>query len=147
MLQEPPVRVRLSVCVGMPETVVGKGCGISEHESATGSDTASARIIGDREISGQVTSGNFCDIPGTYTLYFDARFDRPFRSFATWRGTHVATGARAGTGAHSGAAVTFDTTRNRVVGCAMSSPPTCARSPATWRSYRSRSSKHVVPDN
>lgn len=84
-------------------------------ESAAGADAAHTQIVGDREVSGQVTSGNFCDIPGTYTLYFAARFDRPFRSFSTWQGARISVGARSGAGTHSGAALTFDTTRNRVV--------------------------------
>ena len=84
-------------------------------QSATGAEAANVQIIGDHEISGSVTSGNFCDIPGTYTLYFDARVDRPFRSFATWQGARISSGTRSGAGTHSGAALTFDTTRDHVV--------------------------------
>ena len=62
-----------------------------------------------------MTSGEFCDTPGTYTLHFDAQFDRPFRRFATWQGARVFAGPPNGHGRHSGATVTFDTTRDRVV--------------------------------
>ena len=55
-------------------------------DSAAGATAAHAEIVGDREITGSVTSGDFCDTPGTYTLYFDAQFDRPFLRIATWQG-------------------------------------------------------------
>jgi putative alpha-1,2-mannosidase len=84
-------------------------------DSAAGSDAARAQIVGDEEITGSVTSGHFCGTPGTYTLFFDARFDRPFLHTATWLGAHIADGARVAAGPHSGAAVTFDTTRDRTV--------------------------------
>ena len=84
-------------------------------DSATGSTAAQTQIIGDQEIAGSVTSGEFCDIPGTYTLYFDVHFNRSFRTSSTWQGSHISPGARTVGGAHSGAALTFDTTHNPVV--------------------------------
>lgn len=69
-----------------------------------------------RMITGWVSSGNFCGIMGCdYTVYFAARFDRPFQSFGTWqndRKTEAATTA-AGTGLAS--YVTFDCSRSQRV--------------------------------
>jgi len=84
-------------------------------DSAAGSTAATTRIVGDREITGSVTSGEFCDTIGAYTLHFDARFDRPFERVATWQGSHIVAGARTGHGPHSGAVITFDTTHDPVV--------------------------------
>ncbi len=49
--------------------------------------------------------------PGRYSV----ALARPFRGFATWEGRRVEPGTRTGSGQHSGAAVTFDATRARVV--------------------------------
>ena len=54
-----------------------------------GATAAHTQIVGDREVDGSVTSGHFCDTPGTYTLYFDAQFDRPFTRVATWNNARV----------------------------------------------------------
>ena len=54
--------------------------------SAAGSSAATFAVGGDREISGSVTSGHFCGQPDSYTVYFAARFDRPFTSSASWAG-------------------------------------------------------------
>jgi len=77
-------------------------------DSAVAGQQAGVQVIGDHEVAGSVVSGNFCDTPGTYTLAFDAQFDRPFRQFAAWRGEAIRSGARTSSGAHSGATVTFD---------------------------------------
>jgi predicted alpha-1,2-mannosidase len=84
-------------------------------DSAAGADAARTDIVGDREVSGSVTSGRFCDTPGTYTLFFDAQFDRPFRRFATWQGRSIAASRRSRAGPHSGATLTFDATLDRTV--------------------------------
>ncbi|WP_161789783.1 GH92 family glycosyl hydrolase [Streptacidiphilus neutrinimicus] len=65
-------------------------------DSANGSSSADFRTVGDREITGTVTSGHFCGQPNSYTVHFAARFDRPFTASGTWGGTssaHVATSA------------------------------------------------------
>jgi len=54
--------------------------------SAAGSSAATFAVSGDRQISGSVTSGHFCGQPNSYTVYFAARFDRPFTSSASWAG-------------------------------------------------------------
>ncbi|MBK3639296.1 GH92 family glycosyl hydrolase [Streptomyces sp. MBT33] len=63
-----------------------------------------------RTVSGSVTSGNFCgylDPEGQrayYTLYFTARFDRPFKATGTWQDDRLnpgSTSASGGTGGFS----------------------------------------------
>ena len=83
--------------------------------SANGATASSARVIGDDEISGQVTSGQFCDTGTAYTLYFTARFNRPFSSVGTWNGAGVGAGTRTCTGTVCGAFASFDTERDRTV--------------------------------
>jgi predicted alpha-1,2-mannosidase len=64
-----------------------------------GLQTATMQPIDDRTIAGSVTGNH----GGPLTLYFTARFDRPFVSTQTWTPT-------------TGGAVTFDTTSNQTVG-------------------------------
>ena len=66
-------------------------------------------IVGDRQVSGQVSSGGFCGMRNRYTVYFVAEFNRPFASFGTWKGNQINLGSRSGTGPQSGAFFTFDT--------------------------------------
>jgi predicted alpha-1,2-mannosidase len=69
-------------------------------DSANGSSSATFSAVGDQEITGEVTSGHFCGQPDTYTVYFAARFNRPFTASGTWGGTSAATVTRsAGTAA------------------------------------------------
>jgi len=78
-------------------------------DSAVPAETAHAQIIGNSEIAGSVVSGHICDTPGTYRLSFDAVFDRPFQRVTTWQDAALHPGSRRVDGAHSGAAVSFDT--------------------------------------
>ena len=55
-------------------------------DSANGGSAATFQTIGDDEIAGAVTSGGFCGQPDTYTVYFAARFNRPFTTSGTWGG-------------------------------------------------------------
>ncbi len=66
------------------------------------------QLDGHHGISGQVTSGQFCQTGTDYTLYFAARFNRPFTSAGRWSGPAVAPGSTSCTGAACGAYVTFD---------------------------------------
>jgi predicted alpha-1,2-mannosidase len=56
---------------------------------------ANVSIVGDDEVSGAITEGKFCDMPNSSTVYFVARFDRPFTSYGTWNGTTVNANSRA----------------------------------------------------
>ena len=57
------------------------------------------RIVGDDEIEGQVTSGQFCGTGNNYTVHFVAAFEQPFTAHGTWtaggRRTPVPAPARA----------------------------------------------------
>ncbi|MGH6654080.1 MAG: GH92 family glycosyl hydrolase [Actinocrinis sp.] len=59
-------------------------------DSANGSSSATFQTVGDREVVGAVTSGHFCGQPNSYTVYFAARFDRPFTASGTWGGASAA---------------------------------------------------------
>ena len=72
-------------------------------------------IVGDDEIVGSATSGSFCGMPDVFTVYFAARFNRPFVAHGTWRNARVTPDARAVRGAGSGGWVTFDTRQNPTV--------------------------------
>jgi predicted alpha-1,2-mannosidase len=83
--------------------------------SATGDTDSSVEVTGDRELSGSATSGRFCDSNTSYTVYFVARFERPFKSFATWEAGTLKPGVRQARGKQSGALLTFDATREQAV--------------------------------
>ncbi|MGH3168084.1 MAG: glycoside hydrolase domain-containing protein, partial [Trebonia sp.] len=81
--------------------------------SASGGADATFATDGDQEISGSVTSGHFCGQPDSYTVYFAARFDRPFTASGTWGATGN-TGSAGST--VDGGYLTFDTTRDQHIG-------------------------------
>ncbi len=78
-------------------------------DSANGSSSSQVRVVGTDNLVGSVTSGDFCGVPGNYTLYFAAQFSRPFASSGTWQNSAVgADQSCAGTAAVScGAWVSF----------------------------------------
>ena len=53
-------------------------------DSANGSSSSQVQVIGTNGLVGSVTSGDFCGIPGNYTLYFAAQFSRTFAPSGTW---------------------------------------------------------------
>ncbi|MEU5086179.1 GH92 family glycosyl hydrolase [Streptomyces sp. NPDC021356] len=82
---------------------------IRTANSEVGSTDSSVTIdAATRTVSGSVTSGNFCgylDPEGQrayYTLYFTARFDRPFKATGTWQDDKVTPGATSATGGTGG---------------------------------------------
>ena len=83
--------------------------------SATGTSASSVRVVGDREVEGSATSGAFCDSKTSYTVYFAAVFDRPFRSAATWREVVLTQGAREAEGRQTGAYLSFGADAGREV--------------------------------
>jgi predicted alpha-1,2-mannosidase len=48
------------------------------NSSANGDSNTQFNIVSSTEVSGQVTSGNFCNAGNTYTVYFDMVFNTPF---------------------------------------------------------------------
>ncbi|MGI4827277.1 MAG: GH92 family glycosyl hydrolase [Janthinobacterium lividum] len=81
---------------------------VRSSDSEDGSTAASTQIdLASNTISGSVTSGNFCgyidkeDRRSYYTLYFVAKFDRPFTEHGAWKDQKVlpnAVSAEGGTG-------------------------------------------------
>jgi predicted alpha-1,2-mannosidase len=88
---------------------------INASSDQAGVFDASIHVKGPDEVTGSATSGGFCGMPDTFTVYFVALFDRPFGSYGTWRGARVSLGSALEQGPGSGAWVTFDTTSNSVV--------------------------------
>lgn len=74
--------------------------------------TGVLHVVDNRTVTGSVL------VPGHggVTMWFVARFDRPFTTFGTWLGTTLTPGGTGATGAGAGGWVSFDTTTNRVVG-------------------------------
>ena len=64
-------------------------------------------VVGTREVTGQATSGGFCGEPDRFTVYFVARFNRPFNHSGTWTPRVTHPGARTVSGAGSGGWVSF----------------------------------------
>jgi predicted alpha-1,2-mannosidase len=51
--------------------------------SANGDSNTQFNVVSDTEVSGQVTSGDFCGATNSYTVYFDMVFDHPFTTDGT----------------------------------------------------------------
>src|SRR5579883_1114901 len=84
---------------------------------AFGIVTAAQATIGSDTISGWVSSGNFCGTHrNTYRLYFWAQFSQPFASSGVWKDGSVVRDATTVTGPRSGVFVTFDTSKQNVIG-------------------------------
>ncbi len=84
-------------------------------DGQTASSASSVRIISNTELAGSETSGHFCGAASSATLYFVAKFHRPFTTHGTWGEGAPQPGSAATAGVHTGAWVTFDTRRQRVV--------------------------------
>jgi predicted alpha-1,2-mannosidase len=86
------------------------GSATSNSERGTG-----VQITGDTQVVGSASSGHFCGQANTYTVYFAALFDHPFRTFGTWNGVSVTPGSRVQHGKEAGAYLSFETTSSPVV--------------------------------
>jgi predicted alpha-1,2-mannosidase len=75
------------------------------------------KVVGDDTVEGYIHAGHFCAGHDDHTLYFVARFNRPFSSYGTWQGDSVTAGSRdsAAGQASNGAYVGFDTATDRTV--------------------------------
>jgi predicted alpha-1,2-mannosidase len=75
------------------------------------------KVVGNDTIEGYIHDGHFCAGHDEHTLYFVARFNRPFSAFGTWSGGAMTAGSRDSAAGQSsnGAYVTFDTTTDRSV--------------------------------
>ncbi len=88
---------------------------VNAGASALGTTRSSIQIVGPRVVTGSATSGGFCGVATSYTVYFAAVFSQPFSSLGAWAGASVIPGSRASTGRQTGAYVTFDTRHTRAV--------------------------------
>jgi predicted alpha-1,2-mannosidase len=88
---------------------------IKVADSANPVSASTVQMIGNDEVTGQVTSGQFCQTGTDYTVHFAALFDRPFSASGTWAGSSVSPGSPGCTGTGCGAYFTFDTTHQRDV--------------------------------
>jgi predicted alpha-1,2-mannosidase len=77
-------------------------------DSANGDyGAAMAAIVGDREVTGSMSSGGFCGTGRPYVLYFDVVFDQPFTASKVI--------AESGKSTPGFVFVTFDATKNQTV--------------------------------
>ncbi|MFZ7087646.1 GH92 family glycosyl hydrolase [Curtobacterium sp. RRHDQ10] len=63
-------------------------------DSAAGSSNTRFQVVGPKEITGSVTSGNFCGADDTYTLYFDMVFDHTITGYGTYQDSSVQANAK-----------------------------------------------------
>jgi len=61
-------------------------------DSAAGSSGTRFQVVGPNEITGAVTSGNFCGATDRYTVYFDMVFDQPMTGYGTYQDGAVQAG-------------------------------------------------------
>jgi predicted alpha-1,2-mannosidase len=80
---------------------------IKLQDSESGDSGDSAQVVGDNEVMGSDTSGNFCSRGNKYTVYFDITFSQPFTA------SQVVT--EPGQSDPAAVFLTFDTTSNPVV--------------------------------
>ncbi len=97
-LGTPAIRTELSVT---PRTGIGRftfpstaqaNLFLNGASNQAGVTRAHVEVDGNDGLSGSASSGFFCGMPDRYTVYFAARFDRPFRqsgSYADGRGAWV----------------------------------------------------------
>jgi predicted alpha-1,2-mannosidase len=76
---------------------------------------AGFHVVDSDEVAGYADTGGFCGMPDRYSVYFVAKFDRPFASFGTWSAKALAPNARSVDGAATGGWVTFDASRRSTV--------------------------------
>jgi predicted alpha-1,2-mannosidase len=89
----------------------GARSNIDGHPQA-GTRASWIQVRGNDEVIGSATSGGFCGLHNTYTVYFAARFDRPFSVYGTWTGSALRLGSPQAYGPRTGAFLTFDTLQN-----------------------------------
>ncbi|WP_329123743.1 GH92 family glycosyl hydrolase [Streptomyces sp. NBC_01465] len=83
--------------------------------SLAGDKAADMRVVGDREVTGSATTGNFCGKGNEYTVHYAITFDQPFTAHGTWDGKTVTAGSDTVDAPKAGAYLTFDTAKNRTV--------------------------------
>ncbi|MHB1543401.1 MAG: GH92 family glycosyl hydrolase [Gammaproteobacteria bacterium] len=109
----PPIRVRLTVTkrTGLGQFIYPRHIRarmiFKVSSDQAGVTRAHFKVVGTHEVIGDATSGGFCGEPDRFTVYFVARFNRPFDHSGTWSSGITHPGARSVTGAGSGGWVSF----------------------------------------
>lgn len=89
---------------------------INAGGSINGNSNSAVSVVPSKnEVTGSEQSTVGCG-SNPYTLYFAAKFSRPFESYGVWDGPDVLRGSTSASGQHTGAYLSFDTTSDRVVG-------------------------------
>ncbi|WP_328540254.1 GH92 family glycosyl hydrolase [Streptomyces sp. NBC_00344] len=83
--------------------------------SLAGDKRADMRVVGDRQVTGSATTGNFCGKGNEYTVHYAITFDQPFTAHGTWDGTSVSKDSDTVDAPKAGAYLTFDTATTRTV--------------------------------
>ncbi|WP_237404617.1 GH92 family glycosyl hydrolase [Actinacidiphila reveromycinica] len=83
--------------------------------SLDGDKDADVRVVGDREVTGSATTGDFCGKGNQYTVYYAITFDQPFTAHGTWDGRSVTAGGDSASAAGAGAYLTFGDGGSRTV--------------------------------
>lgn len=63
-------------------------------DSAAGSSNTRFQVVSPTEVTGSVTSGDFCGATDKYTVNFDMTFDQPITSYGTYQNSTVQQGAK-----------------------------------------------------
>ncbi|HYK51995.1 MAG TPA: GH92 family glycosyl hydrolase, partial [Candidatus Eremiobacteraceae bacterium] len=117
----PSVRVQLAAT---PRTGLGRftfppspqaDILVNASSNQNGVSNSTVQITSPTEIVGSASSGWFCGMPDTYTVYFVLDFDRPFTTHGTWLAKKITPDSDQSTGIGSGAYVSFDTTADPTV--------------------------------
>jgi len=121
LLGQPATRVQLTVT---PRTGLGvftfpatpqANLLINVSSNEVGVADAKIHFVGNDRVEGFATSGWFCGMPGTYTVYFVLQFNQPFVSHGTWQRKHLMPSADEASGSGSGGWVTFDATQQPAI--------------------------------
>lgn len=64
------------------------------HRIGNMAERAWVRIVGEDEIEGSITGGHFCGARKPHTIYFVAKFSKPFEDFGTWKVFRIDPGNR-----------------------------------------------------
>ena len=78
-------------------------------------DGSEVAVENQDEVSGSVTSGGFCGTDSRYTLYFAARFQKPFQHFGVWNGDAIEKNQREAKGKHTGTWLDFGSDQPEVL--------------------------------
>ncbi len=121
LLGQPPIRTQLTVtsrtglgAFTFPASPLANLL-INVSSNEVGVADSHIRFVGDDRVEGDATSGWFCGMPGTYTVYFALAFDRPFSAHGTWQRGHLMPASDGGSGSGAGGWVTFDATQQATV--------------------------------